>query len=85
VGGAADRSPLLTEAEACFRQALTLARGQQAKSWELRAALSLSRLWQRQGKRAQARQLLAEVYTWFTAGFDTVDLQEAQVVLEALT
>jgi predicted ATPase len=73
-----------TEAETCFRQALDVARQQQAKSWELRAAMSLSRLWQRQGKCDAARQLLAEVYGWFTEGFDTVDLQEAKALLEAL-
>jgi len=61
--GAAGQSQRLTEAEACLRPPLTLARGQHAKSWELRAALSLSRLWQRRGKRREARQLLAEVYT----------------------
>ena len=61
-----------------------MARRQQAKSLELRVATSLSRLWQ-QGKRADARQLLAEVYGWFTEGFDTVDLQEAKALLEALT
>jgi adenylate cyclase len=68
-----------------LHQALAIARRQQAKSLELRAALSLSRLWQRQGKRAEARVLLAEVYGWFTEGFDTADLQEAQALLEALT
>ena len=72
------------QAESCFRQALTVARRQQAKSWELRAAMSLSGLWQQQGKRAPARQLLAEVYHWYTEGFDTPDLQEAQALLEAL-
>jgi predicted ATPase len=72
------------EAEASLQQALTIARHQQAKSWELRAALSLGRLWQRQGKRAAAHQLLAEVYGWFTEGFDTADLQEAQALLEDL-
>ena len=74
-----------TEAETCFHQALDIARHQQAKSLELRAAMSLSRLWQRQGKRAAARQLLAEIYGWFTEGFDTADLQEAKVLLEALS
>ena len=73
------------EAEACFCQALDIARRQQAKSLELRAAMSLSRLWQQQGKRAEARALLAPVYGWFTEGFDTADLREAQVLLEALT
>jgi TOMM system kinase/cyclase fusion protein len=72
------------EAEACFQQALTIARRQQAKSWELRAATSLSRLWQRQGKRAAAHELLAPIYGWFTEGFDTADLQEARTLLEEL-
>jgi predicted ATPase len=70
------------EAEACFRQALDVARRQRAKSLELRAAMSLSRLWQHQGKRAAARELLAEIYGWFTEGFDTADLQEAKALLE---
>ena len=73
-----------TEAEACLQQALEVARRQQTKSLELRAAISLSRLWQRQGKRAEAHQLLEEVYSWFTEGFDTVDLQEAKALLEEL-
>src|SRR5262249_41749188 len=73
-----------TEAEACFHQALDIARRQQAKSRELRAAMSLARLWQRQGKRAEAHELLAPIYTWFTEGFDTADLQEAKAVLEEL-
>jgi predicted ATPase len=63
---------------------LVVARRQQAKSWELRAAVSLSWLWQRQGKHAAARELLAAVYSWFTEGFDTADLQEAKALLEAL-
>ena len=71
-------------AEACFQQALAVARRQQAKSWELRAATSLSRLWQHQGKRAAAYDLLAPVYGWFTEGFDTADLQEAKALLAAL-
>jgi predicted ATPase len=73
------------EAETCFRQALTVALRQEAKSLELRAAMSLARLWQRQGKRDEARELLAPIYGWFTEGFDTPDLQEAQALLEALT
>ena len=73
-----------TEAETCFRQAIDVARHQQAKSWELRATMSLTRLWQRQGKRGEARQLLAEVYGWFTEGFDTADLHEARALLEEL-
>jgi hypothetical protein len=71
-------------AEACFQQALAVHFRQQAKSLALRAALSLARLWQRQGKRTEAHQLLAEVYGWFTEGFDTADLQEAKALLEAL-
>jgi len=73
------------EAEACFQHALDVARQQQAKSLELRAAMSLARLWQQQGKRAKAHQLLAPVYGWFTEGFDTTDLQEAKVLLEELS
>jgi predicted ATPase len=72
------------EAEACFRQALDVARRLQAKSWELRAATSLARLWQQQGKRAEARELLAPVYGWFTEGFDTTDLLDAQALLRTL-
>jgi len=71
-------------AAACFQQALDIARHQQAKSLELRAAMSLARLWQHQGKRATARQMLAEVYGWFTEGFDTADLQEARALLDEL-
>jgi predicted ATPase len=73
------------EAEACFQQALTIARRQQAKSWELRAAMSLGRLWQQQGKRQEAQALLAGVYHWFTEGFDTADLQEAKALLHAVS
>jgi predicted ATPase len=72
------------EAETCFRQALDVARHQQAKSWELRAAMSLARLWQQQGKRTEAHELLAPICGWFTEGFDTVDLQEAKALLEEL-
>ena len=72
------------EAEECFRQALDIARRQQAKSLELRAAMSLSRLWQQQGKQEEAHQLLAEIYAWFTEGFDTADLKEAKFLLEEL-
>ena len=61
-----------------------MARRQQAKSWELRAAMSLSRLWQEQGKRVAARELLAPIYGWFTEGFDTPDLQDAKALLEEL-
>jgi predicted ATPase len=73
-----------TEAETCFHQALDIARHQQAKSLELRAATSLSRLWQQQGRREEARLLLDEVYDWFTEGFDTADLQEAKALLAEL-
>jgi predicted ATPase len=76
--------PDAAQAEVCFQQALAIARRQQARSLELRAAMSLSRLWQRQGKRDEARALLAPVYGWFTEGFDTADLQEAKVLLEEL-
>ena len=72
------------EAEHCFQHALRIARRQQAKSLELRAAMSLTRLWQRQGKRAEAYALLAPIYGWFTEGFDTADLQEAKALLDAL-
>jgi predicted ATPase len=72
------------QAEARFQEALAIARGQQARSWELRAAMSLARLWQRRGKRAAARHLLAEVYAWFTEGLDTADLQDARALLEEL-
>jgi predicted ATPase len=77
-------TPHVEEAEACFRQALEIARGQQAKALELRAAMSLSRLWQQQGKQTEARALLAPIYGWFIEGFDTTDLQEAKTLLEAL-
>jgi predicted ATPase len=73
------------EAEACFQEALAIARRQQAKSWELRAAMSLSQLWQQQGRRQEAREVLAPVYGWFTEGFDTADLQEAKALLEELS
>jgi adenylate cyclase len=72
------------EAEAWLQRALNVARRQEAKSLELRAAMSLSRLWQQQGKQAEAHALLAPVYSWFTEGFDTADLQEAKALLEAL-
>jgi predicted ATPase len=71
------------EAEACFHRALDVARRQEAKSLELRAAMSLSYLWQQQGKQAEARALLAPIYGWFTEGFDTADLREARALLQA--
>ena len=72
------------EAETWLQQALDVARRQEAKSLELRAAMSLGRLWQQQGKQAEAHALLAPVYGWFTEGFDTADLQEAKALLEEL-
>jgi predicted ATPase len=72
------------QAEACFQNALKVARGQSAKSLELRAAMSMSRLWQKQGKIEEARNLLGEVYSWFTEGFGTADLKEAKLLLERL-
>ncbi len=74
-----------TEAAACFHKAIEIAQHQQAKSWELRAATSLARLWQQQGKQAEARELLALVHDWFTEGFDTADLKDAKALLEDLT
>jgi predicted ATPase len=73
------------ESEAYFQQALDIARHQQAKSWELRAAMSLARLWPQQAKRAEAYDLLTPIYRWFTEGFNTADLQEAKVLLEELS
>jgi len=72
------------EAESCFHQAIDIARRQRAKSWELRAATSLARLWQQQGKQAEAHELLSENYNWFTEGFDTKDLQDAKALLEEM-
>jgi predicted ATPase len=85
-GGIALMSPEhdAVKAEAYFERALAIARQQQAKSWELRAAMSLARLWRDQGKAQQARELLAPVYGWFTEGFDTRDLKEAKALLEEL-
>ena len=73
-----------TKAEAYFERALLVARAQQAKSWELRAAMSMARLWRDQGKRDEARAVLAAVYDWFTEGFDTLDLKEAKALLGEL-
>jgi predicted ATPase len=77
-------SDVQADAEACFQQALEIARRQQTKTLELRAAMSLSRLWQQQGKHQEAQDLLAPMFGWFTEGFDTADLQEAKALLEAL-
>jgi predicted ATPase len=76
--------PDATKAEGYFERALTIARAQQAKSWELRAAMSLARLWRDQGKVSEARELLAPVYGWFTEGFETRDLKEAKALLVEL-
>ena len=73
------------EAEECFQKAIDIAQKQEAKSWELRAATSLARLWQQQGKQAEARELLAPVYNWFTEGFDTADLKDAKALLDRLS
>jgi class 3 adenylate cyclase/predicted ATPase len=78
------QQPDVAKAQAYFERALAVARHQQAKSWELRAAMSLARLWRDQGKSQQARELLAPVYGWFTEGFDTLDLKEAQALLGEL-
>jgi predicted ATPase len=77
-------SEKLVEAEACFRKAIEVARRQQARSLELRATMSLARLWRQQGKTAEGRQALAEIYGWFTEGFDTSDLQDAEALLEEM-
>jgi predicted ATPase len=74
----------MAKAQEYFDVALAVARQQQAKSWELRAAMSMARLWRNQGRRDEARDLLAPVYGWFTEGFDTLDLKEAKALLEEL-
>ncbi len=76
--------PDVVKAEAYFERALAVGRAQQAKSWELRASMSMARLRRDQGKRQQARDLLAPVYGWFTEGFDTLDLKEAKALLDEL-
>jgi predicted ATPase len=76
--------PDAAKAEAYFERALAVARAQSAKSWELRAAMSVARLWRDQGRPQQARELLAPVYGWFTEGFDTRDLKEAKALLSDL-
>jgi serine/threonine protein kinase/tetratricopeptide (TPR) repeat protein len=77
--------PQCSSPDECFHQAIKIARRQEAKSWELRAVMSLSRLWQREGKREEACELLAGIYGWYTEGFDTADLQEAKALLEELS
>ena len=76
--------PDAAKAEGCFERALAVARAQQAKSWELRAAMSMARLWRDRGRQEAARELLAPVYGWFTEGFDTLDLKEGKALLDAL-
>ena len=86
IGGAlGEQKPDCAKAQQFFERAIEVARKQQAKSWELRAAMSLARLWRDQGKPQQARELLAPVYGWFTEGFDTRDLKEAKALLDGLT
>jgi predicted ATPase len=77
--------PDAAKAQGYFERALVVARQQQAKSWELRASMSLARVWRSQGKSQQARELLAPVYGWFTEGFDTRDLKEAKALLDELS
>jgi predicted ATPase len=78
------QGPQRGDVEACFARALAIAREQSARIWELRAATSLARLWAEQGERAEARNLLAPVYDWFTEGFETADLKDARALLEEL-
>ena len=75
----------MADAENCFREAINTAQRQQAKSWELRATLSLARLLMKQRRRDEARSMLAEIYDWFTEGFDTADLKDAKALLDELT
>ncbi len=84
-GGQGPESRVRKEAEECFCRAIGMAKIQSAKSLELQAVMSLSRLWQKQGKKAEARQMLGEIYGWFTEGFDTADLKEAKALLEELS
>jgi predicted ATPase len=76
--------PNATAANNCFRKAIELARVQSTKVWELRATMSLARLLDRQGRRDEARTMLADIYNWFTEGFDTVDLKDAKALLDEL-
>ena len=78
------RPGAIAEAEGCFHRAIEIARSQKARSWELRAATSLARLWRDQGRRNEARSLLAPIYGWFTEGFDTADLKDAKALLDEL-
>jgi predicted ATPase len=74
-----------TEAEECLRKAIEIARRQEAKYLELKAVMSLSRLWQQQGKKDEARRMLAEIYGWFSEGFDTKDLNDAKALIDQLS
>ena len=78
-------SEVQKEAEECFQKSLAVSRQQSAKAFELRAVMSLSQLWRKQGKKEDARQLLSEVYHWFTEGFDTADLKDAKTLLNELS
>ncbi|MEE9568063.1 MAG: hypothetical protein V3W37_01655, partial [Candidatus Binatia bacterium] len=84
-GGQGPESRVLKEAEECFCRAIGIAKNQGVKSFEMRAVMSLSRLWQQQGKTEEARKMLADIYDWFTEGFDTADLKEAKALLEELS
>jgi predicted ATPase len=84
-GADAETEASLHQAESCFEHAIDVARHQQAKSWELRATVSLCRLWQKQGRIDEARQMLAGIYGWFTEGFHTPDLEEARSLLQELS
>ena len=77
-------SSATAEAEKCFRKAIEIARGQSAKWWKLRATTSLAQLLSKQGRRDEARAMLAEIYNWFTEGFDTADLKDAKALLDEL-
>jgi predicted ATPase len=83
--GDEDKAKASLQAERCFQHAIAVARRQQAKSWELRATTSLARLWRKQGRVDEARQMLAEIYGWFIEGFGTADLQEAKALLKELS
>jgi predicted ATPase len=83
--GSTGKEQLMKEAEESLLQAIRVAQSREARSWELRATVSLCRLWQKTGKREEARAALAEIYNWFTEGFDTVDLKEARALLEELS
>jgi predicted ATPase len=83
-GGAGPSGKIEEEAEKCFRQAIEIARRQEARSWELRATTSFARLLAEQGRRNEVRAMLADIYGWFTEGFDTADLKDAKALLDEL-